>query len=153
MEPRTSEPSLRLKAIEELSNAGIPVIVMVAPVIPGLTDHEVPGIIQSAANSGAKGAGYIMLRLPYGVSDLFSKWLERHFPNRKDKVLNRIKSIRDGKLNSKEFHERMKGKGVYAEQVSNMFEVAKRKAGIQGNVIELSTEHFKRPGGTQLDLF
>ncbi len=153
MEPRTSEPSLRLKAIEELSNAGIPVIVMVAPVIPGLTDHEVSGIIQSAANAGANGAGYIMLRLPYGVSDLFSKWLERHFPNRKDKVLNRIKSIRDGKLNSKEFHERMKGKGVYAEQVSNMFEVAKRKAGIQGNVIELSTEHFKKPGGTQLDLF
>ena len=153
MEPRTSEPSLRLKAIEELSNAGIPVIVMVAPVIPGLTDHEVSGIIQSAANAGANGAGYIMLRLPYGVSDLFSKWLERHFPNRKDKVLNRIKSIRDGKLNSKEFHERMKGKGVYAEQVSNMFEVAKRKAGIQGNVIELSTEHFKIPGGTQLDLF
>ena len=153
MEPRTSEPSLRLKAIEELSNAGIPTIVMVAPVIPGLTDHEIPSIIESAANSGANGAGYIMLRLPYGVSDIFSKWLERHFPNRKDKVLNRIRSIRDGELNSKEFHDRMKGKGIFAEQVRDMFDVAKHKAGIEGSRIELSTEHFKRPGGTQLGLF
>ena len=153
MEPRASEPKLRLKAVEELSNAGIPVIVMVAPVIPGLTDHEMPNIIQSAADAGARGAGYIMLRLPYGVSDIFSKWLERHFPDRRDKVLNRIRAIRDGELNSKEFHERMKGKGIYAQQVKNMFDVAKRKAGIEGNITGLSTDHFKRPGGTQLDLF
>ena len=107
MEPRTSEPKMRLRAIEELSNAGIPVIVMVAPVVPGLTDHEMPKIIQSASDAGAKGAAYIMLRLPYGVSDIFSKWLQRHFPDRMDKVLNRIRAIRDGELNSKEFHDRM----------------------------------------------
>ena len=93
-----------------------------------------------------------MLRLPYGVSDLFSKWLERHFPNRKDKVLNRVRAVREGLLNSKEFHDRMRGKGIYAEQVKNMFDVAKRKAGIDGNIVNLSTEHFKRPGGTQLNL-
>lgn len=153
MEPRASESHLRLKAIEELSNAGIPAVVMVAPVIPGLTDHEIPSIIKSAADAGASGAGYIMLRLPYGVSDIFSKWLERHFPNRKDKVLNRIRAVREGLLNSKEFHDRMRGKGIYAEQVKKMFDVAKRKAGIDGNIVNLSTEHFKRPGGTQLDLF
>lgn len=152
MEPRTSEPRLRLKAIEELSNAGIPVIVLVAPVVPGLTDQEMPQIVQSAADAGAKGAGYVMLRLPYGVSDIFTKWLERPFPDRKDKVLNRIRSIRGGELNRPEFHERMKGQGIYAKQVKDMFEVAKRKAGMQENMMQLSTEHFKKPGGTQLDL-
>ncbi len=152
MEPRTSEPRLRLKAIEELSKAGIPVIVMVAPVVPGLTDYEIPNIIQNAADAGAKGASYIMLRLPYGVSDIFINWLERHFPERRDKVLNRIKSIRDGQLNSKEFHDRMKGKGIYAEQIKDMFQVAKRKARMDSDISGLSTEHFKRPGGTQLNL-
>jgi DNA repair photolyase len=152
MEPRTSEPRLRLKAVEELSKAGIPVIVMVAPVVPGLTDYEIPNIIQNAADAGAKGASYIMLRLPYGVSDIFINWLERHFPERRDKVLNRIKSIRDGQLNSKEFHDRMKGKGIYAEQIKDMFKVAKRKARMDSDISGLSTEHFKRPGGTQLNL-
>ena len=152
MEPRTSEPKLRLKAIEELSIAGIPVIVMIAPVVPGLTDHEIPNIIQSAADAGAKGAGYIMLRLPYGVSDLFSNWLERYFPDRMEKVLNRIRAVRGGGLNSSQFHDRMKGKGIYAEQVRDMFQVAKRKAGFEHNKLELSTEHFKRPGGIQLNL-
>jgi len=152
MEPRTSEPRLRLKAVEELSKAGIPVIALVAPVVPGLTEYEIPNIIQNAADAGAKGASYIMLRLPYGVSDIFINWLERNFPDRRDKVLNRIKSIRDGQLNSKEFDDRMKGKGIYAEQIKDMFEVAKRKAGMYSSISGLSTEHFKRPGGTQLNL-
>ncbi|MEM7007615.1 MAG: PA0069 family radical SAM protein [Thermodesulfobacteriota bacterium] len=152
MEPRTSEPRLRLKAIEELSKAGIPVMVMVAPVVPGLTDHELPKIIQASADSGAVAASYIMLRLPYGVSDLFSKWLHRHFPDRAEKVLNRIKSIRDGDLNSKEFYERMKGKGIYAEQVKDMFDVAKKRSGMDKTSITLSTEYFRKPGGTQLNL-
>ncbi len=152
MEPRTSEPKLRLKAIEELSKAGIPVIAMVAPVVPGLTDHEIPNIIQSAADAGARGASYIMLRLPYGVSDIFTNWLQRHFPDRRNKVLNRIKSIREGRLNSKEFHDRMKGKGIYAEQIKDMFQLAKRKAGMESSIYGLSTEHFKRPSETQLNL-
>lgn len=152
MEPRTSEPRLRLQAIEELSKAGIPVIVMVAPVIPGLTEHEIPNILQSAANAGAKGAAYIMLRLPYRVSDLFSNWLERHFPDRAQKVLNRIKSIRKGELNSKEFHERMRGSGIYAEQIKDIFETAKRRASFDRTNVQLSTEHFRKPGGIQLNL-
>jgi hypothetical protein len=131
----------------------IPVIVMVAPVIPGLTDHEIPNIIKSAAGAGARSAGFIMLRLPYGVSDLFTAWLERHFPDRKEKVLNRIRAVRGGKLNSAEFHDRMRGKGIYAEQARDLFDVACRKAGFDGNKIKLSTAHFRRPGGAQLDLF
>ncbi|MEQ9620151.1 MAG: PA0069 family radical SAM protein [Deltaproteobacteria bacterium] len=153
MEPRTSSPQMRLRAIEKLSGEGIPVIVMVAPVIPGLTDHEIPNIIKSAASAGAVSAGFIMLRLPYGVSEIFTAWLERYFPDRKSKVLNRIKSVRGGRLNSAEFYDRMKGKGIYAEQVRDLFQVACRKAGIAGEKVELSTEHFKRPGGSQLELF
>ncbi len=153
MEPRTSEPKLRLRAIEELSKEGIPVVVMAAPVIPGLTDHELPNIIRSAADAGARGAGYIMLRLPYGVSEIFTSWLERYYPDRKDKVLNRIKSVRGGNLNSAEFHKRMRGEGIFAEQVKDLFDVACRKAGLKGNRVTLSSDQFKRPGGTQLDLF
>ena len=152
MEPRTSEPKLRLRAIEELSKAGIPVIVMVAPVIPGLTEHEIPKIIQSAADAGASGAAYIMLRLPYRVSDLFSNWLKRQFPDRAQKVINRIRSIRKGDLNSKEFHERMRGRGIYAEQIRDIFETAKRRAGFKEISTQLTTEHFRKPGGTQLNL-
>ncbi len=152
MEPRTSSPSLRLKAIEELSKNGIPVIVMVAPVIPGLTDHEIPNIISSAASVGAVGAGYIMLRLPYGVSDIFSSWLERHYPDRKDKVLNRIKSVRGGKLNDAQFYDRMKGRGIYAEQIKNLFDISYRKAGFDKNEINLSTDHFNTSSETQMKL-
>ncbi len=153
MEPRTSEPHMRLRAIEELSRSGVPVIVMAAPVIPGLTDHEIPNIIKSASDAGAVNAGFIMLRLPYGVSDLFTAWLERHFPDRKEKVLNMIKSVRGGKLNSSEFHDRMRGKGIYAEQARDLFELACRKAGFRGAKFDLSAKHFRRPGGKQLDLF
>lgn len=153
MEPRASQPDLRLKAIEKLSQNGIPAMVMVAPVIPGLTDHELPRIIQKAVESGASQAGYVMLRLPYTVSELFQTWLEQHFPEKKNKILNRIRSIRKGKLNSPEFYERMKGEGIFAEQVKTLFQVACRKAGIDKNKIRLSCDSFCRPGGTQLKLF
>ena len=153
MEPRTSEPRLRLRAIEELTKAGVPVMVMVAPVIPGLTDHEIPAIIKSAADAGAVNAGFVMLRLPYGVSDIFQEWLGRHFPDRKDKVLNRVRAMRDGKLNSPDFYSRMRGEGIYAEQARDMFTLACRKAGFDSGRIKLSTEHFRKPGGPQLELF
>ncbi|MGB7291635.1 MAG: PA0069 family radical SAM protein [Thermodesulfobacteriota bacterium] len=154
MEPRTSQPEYRLKAIQKLSENGIPTMVLIAPVIPGLTDHEIPNIIKRAVNAGAAQAGYIMLRLPYGVKELFQNWLEAHYPNKKNKVLNRILSIRDGKLNSNEFYERMKGDGIFAEQIRQVFEVACRKAGIEGNKFELSKKNFRRPGTPeQLELF
>lgn len=153
MEPRASQPNLRLKAIQELSENGIPVTVLVAPVIPGLTDHEMVSIIQKAVEAGAKQAGYVMLRLPYAVADLFQNWLDQHFPEKKNKILNRIKSIRNGKLNSPEFHERMQGEGIFAKQVESLFKVACRKAGIEGNRIHLSNAAFRRPDGAQLRLF
>jgi DNA repair photolyase len=154
MEPRASQPEYRLKAIQKLSENSIPTMVMVAPVIPGLTDHEIPNIIRRAVDAGAEGAGYIMLRLPHGVKDLFQSWLETHYPNRKNKVLNRILSIRRGNLNSNEFYDRMKGNGIFAEQIRKIFELACRKAGIEGNKFELSKENFRRPGTSgQLKLF
>jgi len=153
MEPRASQPDLRLKAIEKLSASGIPAMVLIAPVIPGLTDHEIPRIIEKAVDAGAQQAGYVMLRLPYGVADLFQNWLDRHFPYKKSKILNRIRSIRKGKLNNPEFNERMKGEGIFAEQVETLFKSARRKAGIEGNRIHLSHAAFRRPGDTQLKLF
>lgn len=153
MEPRTAQPELRLKTVEKLSQAGVPVMVLIAPVIPALNDYEIPEIIKRAVESGASAAGYVMLRLPYGIKDLFSDWLERHFPDRKEKVLNRIRSVRSGKLNSTEFHNRMKGSGIFAEQVSDVFSLACRKAGIHNKRITLSTDNFKRPSGSQLKLF
>ena len=153
MEPRTSRPYLRLKAIEELTAAGIPVMVLIAPVIPGLTDHEIPEIIKNTVNAGAKRAAYVMLRLPYAVSDLFTDWVESHYPDRKNKILNRIKSVRKGKLNSAEFGKRMTGEGIFARQVKDLFELSCKKNGIFNSKIELSTEHFRNPDDKQQKLF
>ena len=127
-------------------------MVLIAPVIPGLTDHEIPNIIRMAVEAGAKRAGYVMLRLPYGVSDLFQHWLDQYFPYKKSKILNRLRSIRGGKLNPSEFHERMGRKDIFAEQVKTLFTGACRKAGIEGNKIHLSHAAFRRPSGTQLKL-
>ena len=153
MEPRTSRPHLRLKAIEELTKAGIPTMVLVAPVIPGLTDHEMPKIIESAVNAGAKRAAYVMLRLPYSVSDLFTEWIETHYPNRKNKILNRIKSVRKGKLNSAEFGDRMVGDGIFAEQVKDIFTLACKKNGLTNHNIKLSADNFINPDNKQINLF
>jgi DNA repair photolyase len=153
MEPRTSPPASRLAAIEELARAGIPVGVLVAPVIPGLTDHEMPKIIEAAVKAGAKFAGFVTLRLPYAVAPLFENWLTRHFPDRKDKVLNRIRSLRDGKLNDAQFGSRMRGEGIFAEQIERIFEVACRKVGIAGNRPELSAANFRRVEQGQIQLF
>jgi DNA repair photolyase len=153
MEPRTSPASARLAAIRELTQAGIPAGVNVAPIIPGLTDHEMPSILQAAADSGAKCAGYTLVRLPYGVAPLFQKWLETHFPDRKEKVLNRLRSIRGGKLNESQWGTRMHGEGIFADQISRMFEVARRKAGIPADLSGLSAEAFRRPPDAQLSLF
>jgi DNA repair photolyase len=153
MEPRTSPPSARLAAIRELTQAGIRAGVNVAPIIPGLTDHEMPSILQTAADAGAKAAGYTLVRLPYGVAPLFEKWLETHFPDRKEKVLNRLRSIRGGKLNESQWGTRMHGEGIFADQISRTFEVARRKAGIPAEMSGLSATAFRRPLGAQLPLF
>jgi len=152
MEPRTTRPERRLEAIRRLREAGISVGILTAPVIPGLTDHELPHIVEKAVEAGAQYAGYVMLRLPHSVGELFEKWLERHFPDRKEKVLNRIKATRGGKLYEYRFHERMRGQGIFAEQINQMFKVACRKAGIEGNRPHLTAENFRRPG-EQLRMF
>lgn len=155
MEPRTSHPLSRLKAIEQLANAGIPVGSMIAPVIPGLTDHEMPGILKAVSDAGATSVGFVPLRLPFVLDDLFINWLEQHFPDKKEKVLNRIKEIRGGKLNNSEFGSRMRGEGIYADQLRSMFHLYAKKHGLNlpENQLELSTEHFRRPGvATQMNL-
>jgi DNA repair photolyase len=152
MEPRTSIPSRRLAAIEILAKHGIPVGVMVAPVIPGLTDHELPAILEAAAGAGARHASYIPLRLPHGVADLFQDWLERNFPDRKSRVLNRVREIRGGKLNDAHFGSRMRGQGAYAEQLRALFHLTRSKLKLENRGPELSTAAFRRPTA-QLGLF
>jgi DNA repair photolyase len=146
MEPRTSPPAARLAAIRALCRAGIPTGVLIAPVIPGLTDHEIPTLVAAAVEAGARFAGTVTLRLPYAVKDLFERWLETHFPLKKDKVLERIRAIRHGKLSESEYGVRMRGHGIFADQIDNLFEVACRKAGILGNSPDLSTASFRVPG-------
>jgi DNA repair photolyase len=152
MEPRTSTPRQRLAAIELLAKAGVRVGVNVAPIIPGLTDHEILPIIEACVKTGAKFAGYTVVRLPYAVKDLFEQWLELHFPDRKEKVLNRIRAVRDGKLNDSSWEQRMSGVGIFAEQISQTFAIACRKAGLSDDRLALSTKAFRRPLGKQLSL-
>ena len=144
MEPRTSVPQRRLDAIAELSQAGIPVGVMAAPIIPGLNDREMPEILSAAVEAGAKFAGFTIVRLPFAVKELMANWLERHFPDRKDKILNRIREIRDGKLNDSNFGSRMSGHGIWAQQLKAMFEMSKKKAGMTESFPQLSTTAFRR---------
>lgn len=146
LEPRAARPTARLEALRELSAAGIPVGVMTAPVIPGLNDHELPAILAAAAAAGACSAGYVTLRLPHGLGPLFEDWLERHFPQRKDKVLGRIREMRGGQLNDAQFGSRMRGQGPLADTIRDIFELGCRKAGITGRGRGLSTAAFRRPG-------
>ncbi len=153
MEPRTSPPAARLAAIKKLSDAGIQTGFLIAPVIPGLTDHEIPAIVAAATDAGAKFGGHVTLRLPHAVAPMFEDWLARHFPDRKDKVLNRIRTLRGGKLYDSQFGKRMSGEGIFAEQIEKIFDVAARKAGIANQRPKLSTAAFRRVDGKQLSLF
>jgi DNA repair photolyase len=151
LEPRTSSPEGRLDAIRQLRCAGIPIGVMVAPVIPGLTCHEVPKILNACAKAGAQFAGYTIVRLPWAVAPLFEHWLEEHFPDRKEKVLGRIRDLRGNRLNNSQWHTRMTGEGIFAEQIASLFKVGCRRAGI-GERPRLSTTAFRRTR-EQLRLF
>jgi DNA repair photolyase len=147
MEPRTSVPKRRLLAVEKLAQAGIPVGIMVAPIVPAITDEEIGDILQAAKDAGAKWAGYVLLRLPHAVAPLFEDWLTHHFPDRKEKVLNRVRSMRGGKLYDATWGVRGRGAGEMAEQISALFKAARRKAGFEDDVsrYDLSIEHFRRP--------
>lgn len=152
LEPRASPPSRRLAAISELSEAGIPVRVLMAPCIPGLTDHEMPELLAAAARAGAQGAGFVPLRLPWAVAPIFENWLELNAPGQKDKVLGRIREMRGGKLNDPRFGSRMRGEGFFAGQMRELYRVASKRAGFKSEGIELSAASFRAPVA-QLSLF
>ena len=154
MEPRAATPTRRLEAMKALSEAGIPVSVMVAPVIPGLTDHEVERILDSAHSVGAREAGYIILRLPLEVSPIFKDWLLRHYPDSYRHVLSLVRSMRDGKDYDSTWGARMKGAGPYAWQIGRRFQITARRLGLNQSKRVLRTDLFKPPAraGEQLSL-
>ncbi len=152
MEPRTVTSKQRLQTIEKLAKANIPVAVMAAPIIPGLTDHEIPKILESAANHGALGAGYTVVRLNGAVADIFSDWIQKNFPERAQKVLNQIKDCHGGKVSDSRIGTRMKGEGPIAENIKNLFKISKEKY-FKGKILPtLSKLHFRKEG-LQFEMF
>lgn len=152
MEPRASSPRDRLETIRRISSAGIPVCVMVAPVVPGLTDHEIPTLLKAAAEAGATSAGYVLLRLPYQIKDLFLEWLSRHFPDRAARVESLVRQSRGGALYESGFFTRQRGRGEHAEQIGQAFEVFKRRYGLNAKAAASARPRPERPGA-QLPLF
>ncbi|MFL5328311.1 MAG: PA0069 family radical SAM protein [Gemmataceae bacterium] len=146
LEPRASAPQARLRAVRELTDASIPVGVMFAPAIPGLNDHEAPAMLAAAAEAGAKSAAFVVLRLPWAVKDIFAAWLEQHYPDRKNKVLNRVRELHGGELYRSKFGDRMRGEGEWRDTFGRLFKLAKARAGIKDDMPELSVESFRRPG-------
>jgi DNA repair photolyase len=142
MEPRASTPTKRLEAIRQLSDAGIPASVMIAPIIPGLTDQEMERILDSARAAGAREAGYVLLRLPLEVAPIFKDWLLRHYPDRYRHVMSLIRSMRDGKDYDSEWGKRMKGSGPYAWQIGRRFEIAAKRLGLNAERRSLRTDQF-----------
>ncbi|MDX8459071.1 PA0069 family radical SAM protein [Mesorhizobium humile] len=147
MEPRASTPTKRLEAIRQLSDAGIPASVMVAPVIPGLNDPEMERILDSARAAGAREAGYVILRLPLEVAPIFKDWLLRHYPDRYRHVMSLIRSMRDGKDYDSEWGKRMKGAGPYAWQIGRRFEIAAKRLGLNVERRQLRTDQFVAGSG------
>lgn len=153
MEPRTSAPQKRLETIAQLAQAGVPVGVNAAPMIPGLNDHELPAILAAAAEHGAQRAGFILVRLPYANKELFVDWLNTHYPERAEKVLRAIRDVRNGKLNDPRFGKRFTGEGERAEAIAKLFEVCCQKHGLNRRRVHLTAEHFRRVETRQGDLF
>ena len=153
LEPRTPSPAKRFDAVEALARAGVPVGVHVAPVIPGLTDEEIPAILNEAARRGARTTGFVLLRLPGPVEPLFAEWARRNVPGRAEKIFNRIRDTRGGAMSDARFGSRMSGRGSIASTIRDLFEVAARKAGLDTAWSAPSAEHFRRPGAHQTELF
>jgi DNA repair photolyase len=146
LEPRAAGVATRLAVIRKLGEARVPVGVMVAPVIPALTDHELESILEAAAEAGVRTAGYVMLRLPFEVKTLFEEWLRVHAPLRAEHVMARVRELRGGRDNDPRFGSRMRGEGVYAELFRKRFEVACRRYGLNRERYELDTSRFVPPG-------
>jgi DNA repair photolyase len=145
MEPRTSTPAARLRAIRALRDAGVPVRVLVAPIIPGLNDSEIPAILAAAREAGAQHAAFTMLRLPLTVAPVFQEWLTREQPGRAAKIEGRIRAMRGGKLNNAEFGDRMVGSGAMAQQIGNLFRLFAAKHGLDGGLPAYDCTKFRRP--------
>jgi DNA repair photolyase len=154
LEPRASAPRRRLEAIRRLSAAGIPTGVMVAPVVPFLSDHAIESVIDAAAEAGATHAGYVLLRLPFEVKDLFKAWLQQHFPLKADHVMSRVRAMREGRENDPQFGSRMQGTGLFADLLAKRFELACARRGLNLCRAPLDTARFCPPRATpQLELF
>jgi len=145
MEPRASTPTRRLEAVRQLAEAGIPTAVMVAPVVPGLTDHEIEAILAAAAAAGAQEAGYIALRLPLEIKTLFREWLAAERPDRAARVMALMQSMHEGRDYRAEFGLRQKGSGPYAEQIGHRFRLAARRLGLNARKLALRTDLFRPP--------
>jgi DNA repair photolyase len=155
MEPRAATPERRLDAVRRLSDAGVPTVVMFAPAIPGLNDHEMEAVLQRAAAAGARGAGYVALRLPMEIADLFQEWLATDHPDRANRVMSLVRQMRGGKTYDSQWGQRMKGDGPLAALMSRRFAVAKQRLGIAGKLPPLDLGLFCVPpkAGDQVDLF
>jgi DNA repair photolyase len=145
LEPRAAAPHRRLQALRELSRAGVPATVMAAPMIPGLNDHELEAVLEAAVDAGASHAGYVLLRLPHELRELFTAWLEAHAPLRAEHVLSLIRQCRGGRLNDPSFGSRMRGQGAYAELLGRRFALAKRRLGLDRARPPLRTDLFEPP--------
>jgi DNA repair photolyase len=145
LEPRAATPAKRVAALREVSAAGVAGGMLTAPIIPAVNDPEVERLLAAAAEAGAQSAGYVLLRLPHEIKDLFAEWLEAHFPDRKDRVLSLVRQCRDGNLNDAAWGRRMKGTGGYAEVIAHRFRLACKKHGLNGNRWDLDTTLFRAP--------
>jgi DNA repair photolyase len=155
MEPRAATPSRRLEALRTLSQAGIPTAVMVAPIVPAINDSEIERILDAAANAGATQAGYVMLRMPFEIKDLFREWLHEHFPDKAKHVISLVRDLHGGKDYDSTWGKRQRGDGPYAWSIGRRFELACRRLGLNERRVRLTTSLFTPPTrkGNQLDLF
>jgi DNA repair photolyase len=155
LEPRASSPAQRLDAIRQLREAGVPVGVSMAPIIPAINDEEIPAILKAAFDAGAQFVGTTIVRLPHSVKDIFTTWLQQHFPERIDKVLGRIRAMQGETMSHRDFGTRLKGEGIWAEQIHALIRVSKKRAGFIDSRPQLSTASFRRPReiGGQMELW
>jgi DNA repair photolyase len=155
MEPRAAAPQRRLDTVRELTAAGVPAGVLASPMIPALNDHELEAILEASKAAGARAARYLVIRLPHELKGLVSEWLDTHYPERAERVLNLIRGLRGGELYDSRYGVRMRGEGPYADLLAQRFAVAARRLGLDGPMPALDTSQFERPGrpGDQLSLF
>lgn len=153
MEPRTSTGANRLKTIEALSKAGVPVMAMIAPVIPALNEEEIPTLLQAAADAGAYTAGYTVLRTNGAVKTVFDQWIREHFPDRAAKVIAQVSAMHGGTMNDSQFGRRMRGDGQYASAIDQLFTVMRDRSFGDRRSPDLDLTRFRRPPAGQLDLF